>query len=102
MQVQLQRAFSPEYMVEEECGLCGVEFRVEGVIAWTERARMVCPECIAYLSERNPERFPSIDEYRAAVERNPEPLFSSDDEVLRVEAEEPAAMHAAYSASYVS
>ncbi len=48
MQVQLQRAFSPEYMVEEECGLCGLEFRVEGVIAWTERAKMVCPECIAY------------------------------------------------------
>jgi hypothetical protein len=92
MQIRLQRAFSPEYMVEEECGICGVEFRVESVIAEavTDGRRPVevgpvCPECLAYLAERNPERFPSLADYRAAVERYPEPMFSSGDEVVRLE-----------------
>jgi hypothetical protein len=34
MQIQLQRAFSPEYMLEEECGICAVPFRVESVVAY--------------------------------------------------------------------
>jgi hypothetical protein len=92
MQLRLQRAFSPEYLVEEECGICGVEFRVESVTAEAVtdshppvEVGPACPECIAYLAERNPERFPSIEEYRAAVERYPAPMFASEDEVMRVE-----------------
>jgi hypothetical protein len=88
MQIRLQRAFSPEEMVEKACGICGVEFRVESVTAEAVAfvvVGLVCPECLAYLAERNPARFPSIEEYRAAVERHPEPMFSSADEVMRVE-----------------
>jgi hypothetical protein len=92
MQIRLQRAFSPEYMVEEECGICGVPFRVESVMveAVTDsrhpvEVRLACPECIAYLAERNPSAFPSIEEYRAAVERYPAPMFPSGDEVLGLE-----------------
>jgi hypothetical protein len=92
MQLQLQRAFSPEYMVEEECGICGVPFRVASVTveAVTDgrcpvEVGPVCPECIAYLAERNPERFPSIEEFRTAVGRYPSPMFPSGDAVVRLE-----------------
>ena len=44
-----------------------------------------CPECIQYLGDRNPGRFPSIEEYRAAVERYHEPMFGSVGEVIAVE-----------------
>jgi hypothetical protein len=88
MQIRLQRAISPEEMGEKECGICGVPFRVESVTAEAVAfvaVGLVCPECLAYLAERNPERFPSIEEYRAAVERYPAPMFPSGDEVLGLE-----------------
>jgi hypothetical protein len=108
MQIKLQRAFSPEYMVEEECGIYGVPFRVESVVAYVNtgdagvEVGQACPECVAYLGERNPERFLSISEYHAAVERNPEPVFPPMGDILRVEAEETATMHAVYAASYLT
>lgn len=55
-----------------------------------------------YFGERNPERFPSIEEHRAAVERYPEPMFSAEDEVLRVEEEDPHAAGKVYAASYLT
>jgi hypothetical protein len=91
---------SPE-VVEEECGLCGVRFPVESVIAWSERAEMVCPECVRYLGERNPARFPCLADYRVAIEGYPEPIWPSVEEILRVEAEDPHAIGAAYAASYI-
>jgi hypothetical protein len=73
MRVKLERAVSPEYMEEQDCGICEVPFSPESVIAWDEHTRPVCPECVRYLGERNPSRFPTIEQYEAAVERNPEP-----------------------------
>jgi hypothetical protein len=57
---------------------------------------------VRYFGERNPERFPSIEERRAAVGRYPEPMFSAEDEVLRVEEEDPHAAGKVYAASYLT
>ncbi len=90
MRIKLERAISPEYMEETECGLCSVAFRPESVIAWDEgHAEVVCPECLAYLGERNPARFPSVEEYRAAIERYPEPMYPSVEAILQLEEENP-------------
>jgi hypothetical protein len=93
MQIRLQRAFSPEEMAETECGICGVAFYAKSVMAEAVtdgrcpvEVGLVCPECLAYLGERNPERFSRIlAEYHEAVQRYPEPMFSSGDEVVRLE-----------------
>jgi hypothetical protein len=89
MQIRLQRAFSPEDMAETECGICGVEFRAESVMVEavaSVEVGPVCPECLAYLAERNPEQFFRIlAEYREAVQRYPSPMFSSEDEVVSLE-----------------
>jgi hypothetical protein len=51
--------------------------------------RAVCPECIRYLGERNPSRFPTIAQYEVAVKRNPEPMYPSVEAILELEAEDP-------------
>jgi hypothetical protein len=89
MQIRLQRAVSPEYMEETECGLCGTPFRTESVIAWDEHTQPVCPECVRYFGERSPERFPTIAQYEAAVGRYPEPMYPSTEAILELEAEDP-------------
>jgi hypothetical protein len=74
-------------MVEEPCGICGVPFRVERVIAIamtdsrTDMGR-TCQSCLSYLGERNPERFLSIEEYREALERYPRPMFHSEEGIF--------------------
>jgi hypothetical protein len=88
MRIKLERAVSPEYMEETECGSCEVPFRPESVVAWDEHVRAVCPECVRYLGERNPERFPTIEEYRAAVERYPEPMYPSIEAIMELEEED--------------
>jgi hypothetical protein len=35
----------------------------------------LCPPCIAHLGRRNPETFPTIEEYEEAKRRYPEPVF---------------------------
>ncbi len=91
MRIKLERAVSPEYMEETECGLCGVAFRTESVIAWDEDVRAICPDCVEYLGRRNTEGFPSIEDYRAAVKRYPEPMYPSVEALLELEAEDPHA-----------
>jgi len=107
MRIELQRAFSLEVMREEECGICGVAFRVESVIAvaLTDEnygVGWVCPECIRYLGERNPEASssPALAEYRSAVERYSEPMWPSLEEIGR--AEEEGTFEEAYAASWLS
>jgi hypothetical protein len=91
MRIKLERAVSPEYMEEQECGLCCQPFRPESVIAWDENTRAICPECVRYLGERNPARFPSIADYRAAIERHPQPMYPSVEAILELEAQDPHA-----------
>jgi hypothetical protein len=88
MRISLERAVSPEYMEETDCGICEVPFRPESVIAWDERSRAMCPDCVWFLGERNPERFPSIRDYRAAVERYPEPMYPSEEAIMELEEED--------------
>jgi hypothetical protein len=36
----------------------------------------VCPCCVAYFGRRNPERFPTIEEYEEALRLYPEPMLA--------------------------
>jgi hypothetical protein len=95
MQIRLRWAISPEELVEEECGICGVPFHVESVVveAMTEspgerrgvEIGPVCEECFVYLGERNPERFPSMDEYMYARQIDAAPIFKSEEAVIRAQ-----------------
>jgi hypothetical protein len=103
--IELQRAFTPEDMVEEKCGVCELPFRVESVVAVAmARGRMdsgwACESCVEYLGERNPAHFPTIAEYRAALGRYPEPIWSTEEEARRAE-ENKAAYGRAYAASWI-
>lgn len=103
MKLTLERAISPEYMEETECGLCGLAFRPESVIAWgDDDDQAICPDCVWYLGWRNPSRFPSVCDYLAAVERNPEPMYPSADVLLELEAEDPHVTGRVVAASAVS
>ena len=94
MQLRLRWAISPEEMGEEECGICGVPFHVESVIVEAVTAGErgveigpVCEECFVYLGERNPERFPSMDEYMYARQIDAPPIFESEEAVIRAQDE---------------
>jgi len=94
--IEFQRAFTPEEMYEDECGVCGLRFRCETVIVqasvagWgSAEVGRVCRDCIEYLHNRNPERFPSIGEYEVLLLRYPEPIWPSVEESARCEIEEP-------------
>jgi hypothetical protein len=101
MRITLERAVSPEYMEEQDCGMCGVRFTPEAVIAWDEHARPVCLHCVWYLGWRNPERFPTIADYKAAVERYPEPVFPSVEVILDLEEKDPHAVEKVMAVSAV-
>jgi hypothetical protein len=103
--IELRRAITPEESGEHECALCGASFRVGGVYAWpvTDDHREIhdggaaCPSCVAYFRERNPERFPSLEEYEEAAASYPEPILASVEEALRLE--DAGKMGAVYAAS---
>ncbi len=48
---------------------------------------VACPACIEYLGARNPERSPTIEQYREFLRRFSEPMYASDEE-LRAAAED--------------
>jgi hypothetical protein len=85
--------------------LYGAGFRVGGLYAWpitddrrsTDDEGVVCPSWVEYFGQRYPERFPSVEEYRQAVEDFPEPMLASVGEALRLEDAE--AMGLVYAAS---
>ena len=85
MIIRLLRAFTPEEMHDEDCMLCGQRFRIESVIAQAVTdGRMetgqACPSCVEYLGQRNPECFPTIEEYEDALRRYPEPIWGTEEE----------------------
>src|SRR4051812_37993135 len=81
MIIDLQRAFSPEDCgYEVVCGICRMDFCTGTVIAQVAtdyRMDMghACPACIEYLGKRNPECFPTIEEYEELLKRYPEPIW---------------------------
>jgi hypothetical protein len=93
MKIGLMRLHNAEHLGGKvTCVLCEKEFRVESVLGiiepifepfWEE----VCPACIEYFGKRNPERFATLEEYREAVERYPEPVWANSEEIVRAEHE---------------
>ena len=64
--------------------LCRRDFRIESVRAdavtdYHTEIGLVCQECIEYFGRVNPESFPTIEEYKAFLERYPEPMFPSEE-----------------------
>ena len=63
MIIELKRAWDPTDLGEDECILCEQSFVVQSVIARTIDAAGACPTCIEYFGRRNPQKFPTIEEY---------------------------------------
>jgi hypothetical protein len=104
--IELQRAWTAEVMDrEEECGICRTPFRLESVIAQAttdDRYDMgeACPECVGYLGERNPERFPSFQVFDEALRRFPRAMFESE-QALRAAAGDRDPSDVAYEDSWI-
>src|SRR5215211_4628919 len=96
MEIKLQRALEPETMAEEvSCPICETRFVTGPVLAQIQtdenQGNRLCPACIAILGRHNPKKFPTIEEYLAACERYPEPVFESEDEIIGLqEADDPS------------
>src|SRR4051812_34010936 len=75
MRIELQKALLPDDLKETKCGLCGQRFRPLGaVLAWVQGADRqplgyACPSCTLHFGRRNPDRFPSTEEYLAATRK---------------------------------
>jgi hypothetical protein len=94
LRIELRRVMCAEDFAEEQsCELCGARFRVEGVYAWAANVAMsgsdpnqaACPSCIAYFGRRNPEQFPTIEEYEEAARRYPMPILAGEEEMRRLD-----------------
>ena len=108
--IEFRRAHTPEELEEENnCALCALPFPVQSVFIqahgvqdeWTDTGA-ICPACLDYLSTRNPSAFPSVEECRQALRRYPEPVWSSVEEVLRLEREDIDSAYAGYEASWLA
>lgn len=86
---ELIRAHLPEDVGREEtCGICGEKFRTEVVLApvlTEDRYEMgrACPACVELLGKYKPQKFPTIEEYRALEATWRTPLWSSAEEATR-------------------
>jgi hypothetical protein len=83
MDIDLQRVWCPEDMKESPCILCEEHFVVESVAGACPDidAQYVCPTCIEYFGKRNPEKFPTLEEYEEAKKRYPDPIWGSEEEI---------------------
>jgi hypothetical protein len=101
MIIRLQRQWAaddPAYLDPDDkdrCGVCGRTFEQTSIVAWATTddqadMGMACPSCLEHLGRRNPEKFPTIEEYRALLEKYPEAMYES------TEALEAAAQAAGY------
>jgi hypothetical protein len=83
MGIEIRRAIDPEEMAfgEHGCAVCLVPFQVDAALVTvaTPEAPLVlsplCPSCIEHLGQRNPEHYPTIEEYEELKARYPEPIF---------------------------
>src|SRR4051794_6552973 len=106
MRIELVKALLPEDLEETECGLCVQRFRPLGaVLVWVRGAQgqhlgYACPLCTLYFGQRNPERFPSPEEYLTSTQQYPEPVFASPEEWEK--AEDEGTFEAEYLSSWLS
>jgi hypothetical protein len=82
--IELFRAWTPEDMRVETCGICGHEIAPTPVIAdlaTDDRydVGVACPECVGYLGARSPGKSPTREEYEEACRRFPHPMFESEE-----------------------
>ena len=93
MIIRLQRQWvegDPTYAYPEgdtHCAMCGHTFEEPSVVA---RAitddggdmGVVCVECVNYLGRRNPEKFPTFEEYRRLLEQYPRAMYESEEALI--------------------
>lgn len=85
MIVELQRAFSPEELRPDFCGVCGEAFMVQSVMANAATDGLggmgyACPRCVTVLGAISPEQCAPIEVYIEALHRYPGPMCSTTDE----------------------
>ena len=80
MQLDFIRAWDPEDLGDDECVICEQPFERESVIVMGDEGRGTCPPCIEHLGNRNPEKFPTIDEYERAKLYFPEPIWADEED----------------------
>jgi hypothetical protein len=102
MIIELQRKWiegDPIYVYPDGggtiCAVCGHPFEEPSVVAYAStdaRGEMgvVCVECVNYLGRRNPEKFPTPEEYKELLAKYPQAMYPS------VEALEAAGKAAGY------
>lgn len=107
MIIELYRAWLPEHMHEDECGVCGHHVAPRSIIAsvatdepWWDMG-FACPACIAYLGSRNPERSPTIERYLELLRQFPAPMYASQEELEAAYEDEEDPENAAYEESWV-
>lgn len=86
MEIVLRRAYSAEDLFEWNCEVCEVPFTPQNVypdVLGLEGA--ICEECLAYLHDRQPELFPSVQKLEELVAAYPTPVFEDDRAVMKME-----------------
>jgi hypothetical protein len=107
MIIELYRAWLPEHMHEDTCGVCGREVAPTSIIAavatdgpgWDMGA--ACPACIAYLGSRAPEKCPTIERYLWLLRQFPAPMYASQEELEAAYGDEEDPEDAAFEESWV-
>jgi hypothetical protein len=80
MCIELRRAMVQTEMGPRECHLCKQSFVAESVLAAEcYDGQSVCPTCVEYFGERNPETCPTIEEYKEANQRYTGSMLASPD-----------------------
>ena len=95
LKIELQRAFSPDEAVDDECAICGERFERASVVATLTDEHLIdmgvpCPACVAALGQLEVEtdgvrRFPTAETFEEALRRHPEPLLGSSEEWAQAE-----------------
>ncbi len=75
MTLELVRAWTPDDLTEGSCAVCKQPFVAESVLALSDRGDSACPTCVEYLGSRNPEEFPTIEQYERAKLYYPHPIW---------------------------
>lgn len=80
MIVELERAYSPDDPGEQTCGICDLPHEIGSVVAWVltdDRMHLgyACANCVEYLGRRNPDVFPTKEDYESLMLAFPEPIW---------------------------
>lgn len=98
LEIELARALEPEMMERQPCGICGLEFQPDAVLAelvGVHEYKPVCEPCFAHLARRAEDEPIPADwnkvyrRYVAAVQKYPEPVFPSVEAALEFEDGDP-------------